>query len=50
MTWTKKERIYEVNKGKKCKTKDCNSIAKTKGYCIKCYNRNLWLKKRNGKK
>ena len=40
MTWARKKRKYEVNKGKKCKTRDCDKMAKTKGYCITCYNRN----------
>lgn len=32
-----KERKYETNKGKICKTEGCNYIAKVKGYCNYCY-------------
>lgn len=30
---------YEYNKGKKCKVFCCKSIAKAKGFCMKCYTR-----------
>ena len=40
MTWAKRLRINEINKGKICKTKDCMYKAKVKGYCLVCYYRN----------
>ena len=35
--WTRKQRIYQANKGKICKTKGCNYSARVKGYCSHCY-------------
>lgn len=38
MGWASKRKNMD-NKGKECKMENCNSMAKSKGYCIKCYNK-----------
>jgi len=38
MPFKKRTPIYEFNKGKICKTHNCENKARIKGLCINCYN------------
>jgi len=42
-----KKRCYQLNKGRECSTPGCNYMARVKGLCNSCYNKeyNKYMKR-----
>ena len=50
MTWKRLSRnqtTWKRQKGKKCRTLDCNHNARIKGYCVNCYNNEKYRRMKN---